>query len=241
MQYQEENKEYNGIGTLSEKSIHSIIKDYLSPNKENQEIKVGRYVADIKIGNQIIEIQTQNFKKLINKIEYYLETGYNIKVVYPVIYERYTNWIDPISHKIVERRKSPIKGCIQDFLTELYWVYKYLENDKFDISIILINAEEYKYLDGYGQNSKKHATKIDKVPTKILNEIQIKTIKDLVVMVPQTLDIEFNSKDFIKHSKCRKKWIGSGIKLLRDIGVITVVRKEGNSFIYRRTKDVKIN
>ena len=31
----------NQIGTLSEKSIHSEIKNYLEPNKEYQEIKVG--------------------------------------------------------------------------------------------------------------------------------------------------------------------------------------------------------
>lgn len=231
----------NQIGTLSEKSVHSIIKDYLEPNKEYQEIKVGRYFADIKRGNQIIEIQTKDFKKLIDKIEYYLISGYNIKVVYPVIMERYTNWVDKNSHEILERRKSPVKGSIQDFLLELYWVYEYLDYKDFELEIILLNAEEYKYLDGYGQNSKKHATKIDKVPTKILNKINIRSIDDLYIMVPETLGKEFTSKEFIKESRCKKKMIGSGIKLLRDIGIITVVRKEGNSFIYRRTKDVKEN
>ena len=33
----------NQIGTLSEKSIHSEIKNYLEPNKEYQEVKVGNY------------------------------------------------------------------------------------------------------------------------------------------------------------------------------------------------------
>lgn len=224
----------NQIGTLSEKSIHSNIKDYLESNKEYQEVKVGNYIADIKKDNQIIEIQTKNFKNLVNKIEYYLRCKYSIKIVYPIIMERYTNWIDPISHEIIERRKNPVKGSIQDILLELYWVYKYLNNELFELAIILINAEEYKYLDGYGLNNKNKATKIDKVPTKIIKEITIKSIKDLKILIPETLPKEFNSTDFIKHSKCRKKWIGSGIKLLRELDVITVVRKEGNSYIYRR-------
>ena len=60
----------NQIGTLSEKSIHSEIKNYLEPNKEYQEVKVGNYIADIKRGNEIFEIQTQQFKNLIFKLKY---------------------------------------------------------------------------------------------------------------------------------------------------------------------------
>lgn len=228
----------NNIGTLSEKSVHSTIKDYLEPNKENQEVKVGKYIADIKNENNIIEIQTKDFKKLIPKINYYLECKYNVKIIYPIIMEKYTNWVDKETHQIVERRKSPIKGSIQDFLIELYWVYEYLEKEEFNISLVLINAEEYKYLDGYGHNNKKHATKIDKIPTKIIKEINIGSIDELSILIPDTLNKEFTSKDFIKESRCKKKWIGSGIKLLREIGVIEVVRKDGNTYIYRRAQDV---
>lgn len=224
----------NQIGTLSEKSVHSIIKDYLEPNKEYQEVKVGRYFADIKKDNQIIEIQTQNFKKLINKIEYYLKEGYNIKIVYPVIKERYTNWIDPVSHEIIERRKNPVKGVIQDVLYELYWVQEYIDNKLFELSVILVNAEEYKLLNGYGQSNKKRATKIDKVPTKIIEEVTISSISELSKLIPVTLKEEFTSKDFVKESKSRKKWAGSYVKLLRELGVIEVVRKEGNAYVYKR-------
>ena len=224
----------NQIGTLSEKSIHSMIKDYLEPNKEYQEIKVGKYFADIKRGNQIIEIQTQNFKKLVDKIEYYLREGYNIKIVYPVIKDRYTNWIDPISHEIIERRKNPIKGVIQDVLYELYWIQEYIDNKLFKLSIILVNAEEYKLLDGYGHSNKKRATKIDKVPTKVLEEVTISSISELNKLIPETLAEEFTSKDFVKESKSRKKWAGSYVKLLRELGVIEIVRKEGNAYVYKR-------
>ena len=62
----------NKIGTLSEKSIHSTIKDYIEPNKEYQEVKVGNYIADIMRGNVIYEIHTQQFKKLLDKIDFYI-------------------------------------------------------------------------------------------------------------------------------------------------------------------------
>lgn len=222
----------NQIGTLSEKSIHSEIKNYLEPNKEYQEVKVGNYIADIKRDNEIFEVQTQQFKNLISKLNYYIKNGYDITVVYPLVQEKYINWIDPISTEIVERRKSSYKKYIQDIFKELYWIKDYIANEQIKLKIITLTAEEYKYLDGYGQNNKYKATKIDKVPSKIINEINIQSVNDFKIFLPDTLPKEFTSKDFQKYTKSRSKYIGSGLKILREIGVIKVIRKEGNAYVY---------
>lgn len=222
----------NQIGTLSEKSIHSEIKNYLEPNKEYQEVKVGNYIADIKRDNEIFEVQTQQFKNLISKLNYYIKNGYDITVVYPLVQEKYINWIDPISTEIVERRKSSYKKYIQDIFKELYWIKDYIANEQIKLKIITLTAEEYKYLDGYGQNQKYKATKIDKVPSKIINEINIQSVNDFKIFLPDTLPKEFTSKDFQKYTRSRSKYLGSGLKILRKIGVIKVVRKQGNAYVY---------
>ena len=222
----------NQIGTLSEKSIHSELKRYLEPNEEFHEVKVGSYITDIKRNNEIIEIQTQQFKKLINKLNYYISKYYKVIVVYPCVLDKYINWIDPITNEIVERRKSSYKGHIQDIFKELYWITDYIKNEQITLKIITLTAEEYKYLDGYGKNSKKRATKIDKVPTKIIDEITIQSISDFKIFLPETLPKEFSSKDFQKHTKSRSKYLGSGLKMLRELELIEIVRKQGNSYIY---------
>ena len=38
-------KERSGIGTLKEKTVHGILKDYYAPGKEMQEIFVNGYIA----------------------------------------------------------------------------------------------------------------------------------------------------------------------------------------------------
>lgn len=222
----------NKIGTLSEKSIHSTIKDYIEPNKEYQEVKVGNYIADIKRGNVICEIQTQQFKKLLDKIDYYIKNNYKTIIVYPIAQTKYINWVNPISTEVIERRKSSYKGHLQDIFKELYWIIDYIENDNIELKIITLDVEEYKYLDGYKHNKKYKATKIDKVPSKILNEINIKSVDDLKIFLPETLPKEFTAKDFQKHTKSRSKYLGSGLKMLREKGVIEVVRKEGNAYVY---------
>ena len=43
-----------GIGTLSEKTVHAILKNYYEPDEDKQEIPIENYVADIYADGQII-------------------------------------------------------------------------------------------------------------------------------------------------------------------------------------------
>ena len=62
-----------GIGTLGEKTLHAVLKNYYEPFEQNHEIKVGRFVADI-VGEQgVIEIQTRSFGNLLDKLDNFLE------------------------------------------------------------------------------------------------------------------------------------------------------------------------
>lgn len=225
----------NQIGTLSEKSIHSEIKNYLEPRKEYQEVKVGNYIADIKRDNEIFEVQTQQFKNLISKLNYYILNKFDVTVVYPLVSEKYINWVDTESTEVVERRKSSYKKYLQDIFKELYWIKDYIVNKQIKLMIISLEVNDYRYLDGYGQNNKYKATKIDKVPTKILNEITIESVDDFKIFLPSTLPKEFTSKDFQKCTKSRSKYLGSGLKMLRELGIIQVINKRGNAFIYKIT------
>ena len=55
-----------GIGTLAEKSVHSVLKYYFAPDETFHEQKIGRFVADIRIDGEIYEIQT---KQRLDEIE----------------------------------------------------------------------------------------------------------------------------------------------------------------------------
>ena len=98
----------NGIGTLSEKTVHSVLKNYLEPDTTYHEIKTGRYVADIRTPDGIYEIQTRQFNKLRNKLEAFLPE-YSVTVVYPIPHIKYLRWIDGQTGEITPARKSPKK------------------------------------------------------------------------------------------------------------------------------------
>ena len=66
-------RETNGIGTLKEKTMHAVLKNFYEPDVSHQEIKVDRFVADILRDNEIIEIQTRSFNAMRKKLSVFLE------------------------------------------------------------------------------------------------------------------------------------------------------------------------
>lgn len=226
----------NKIGTLSEKSIHRTLKEFIENDKSKHEVAVGRFIADIcyKDRKEIVEIQTKCFKNIIPKLEYYLRNGYTVKIVYPLILNKDIHWIDKESNEVVEVRKSSKKGKIQDIFRELYWIYRYIINEKVELEIYGLNAAETKYLDGYGASQKKRATKIDKEPTEIIGYTAIRNKEDFIKFIPETLrNKEFTSSEYKKVIKSNDKYLSSGLKILREIGIIQIVGKKGNSFVYK--------
>ena len=97
-------EEKNGIGTLGEKTLHAVLKYYFEPYEDNQEIKLGKYIADIVGENGVIEIQTQNFNSLRNKLENFLEFC-DVVIVYPIAK---SNIYHGLIKKLAKKQKTKI-------------------------------------------------------------------------------------------------------------------------------------
>ena len=77
-------EEPSGIGTLSEKSLHAVLKRYYQPAEAYREIRVGRYVADVVTQDGcILEIQTRSLSAIKKKLSVFLEQ-YEVILVHPV-------------------------------------------------------------------------------------------------------------------------------------------------------------
>ena len=113
-----------GIGTLGEKSLHAILKNYFEPAGENQETRVGGFVADIVGSEGIFEIQTKGFDKLRKKLAAFLPVC-PVTVVYPVAQLKWVNWVDPSSGEVVARNRSPRRGQAADVFYELYKIKEF--------------------------------------------------------------------------------------------------------------------
>ena len=223
----------NGIGTLGEKTVHSVLKCYLSPNHLNHEIKVGGFVADICTGNEIIEVQTRQFNKLRRKLQVFL-TFAPVTIVYPIPSTKWIRWVNPQTGEISPRRKSPKKGSPYSIFPELYRIKEFLPNSNLRLKIVMMNLEEYRFLDGWSKDKKKGSSRSDRIPTELVHEIDIQGIAEYQFLLPEALDYEFTAKDYKKASGQSISVSRTALHVLSYIGAIERTGKKGNTLIYRR-------
>lgn len=222
-----------GIGTLSEKTVHSVLKKYYETNCNNHEIKIDGFVADICNGHEIIEIQTRGFDRLRKKLDVFLN-NYPVTIVYPVPYIKWIRWINPLSGEITQPRKSPIRGTPYIIFPELYKIKSFLLSPNLSIKIVLLNLEEYRFLDGWSDDKKKGSTKCDRIPLELIQEINIRTTEDYSLLIPEALKEEFTSKDYKNASGLSKAASSTAVHILNHVGIIERRGKLGRAYLYSR-------
>ena len=226
--------ENHGIGTLSEKTVHAVVKCYMEPDEDYHETPIDGYVADIFREDHVIEIQTGNFDKLRGKLQTFLP-NYKVTVVHPIPAKKTLCWVDPETGEIVERRKSNKHGTPAMIFEELYRIRPFLKDPNLSIVILLIDMEETKLLDGYGPKKKKSATKYDRLPLGLVEEIHLDGPEDYRMLIPIELE-HFTSAEYAKAAGI-PKWDGStAMQILFEMGVVERVDKRGNAYIYEVTE-----
>ncbi len=223
---------HSGIGTLGEKTLHAIIKYYFEPNVEKHEIKVGRYVADIFNEKGIVEVQTRNFAALRKKLDFFLKS-YPVTIVYPVAYTKWIYWIDESTGVISKKRKSPKKGTTYCVFPELYRIKSLLSHPNLSLTILLLDVEEYKLLNGWSEDRKKGSERYEIIPIALIEQMSINSIKEYKKLIPKNLPDTYSSKDFKKVSGLSLPASQTALNILNYLGVVKRIGKRGNSFLYQ--------
>lgn len=225
------NHELRGIGTLGEKTIHAILKLYYEPDEDYHEVALDGYFADVCNENGIIEIQTANFNKLRNKLTIFLE-NYPVTVVYPMPYRKWVTWIDPDTKELSKRHKAPKTWTPYYAFFELYKIKQFLKHPNLRIRIVLMDMDEYKLLNGWNASKKRGATRFDRIPIGICEEICIDQVEDYLQLVPYDLENPFDSKTFARAASIHVDTARQVLNILSYVGTVQRVGKKGNSILY---------
>lgn len=221
-----------GIGTLSEKTLHAVLKNYIEPNEEFHEIPTAGYVADIRRGDEIIEIQTGNFNVMRKKLACFLPL-YQVTIVYPIPATKWLSWIDEETGEITSRRKSPKRGTPYMAFRELYKIKQFLTNDNLKIHLVLIDVEEFRLLNGWSADRKRGSVRHDRIPVAISEEFLFECAKDYIMLLPPELPEQFCTKDYAKVTGLSQGQAGTALNILHFLGVVERIGKKGNAFIYQ--------
>lgn len=229
----ENGRDKNGIGTLSEKNLHAVLKAYYEPFCDSHEIKLGRYVADICSEDGVIEIQTRNLTKLNPKLEVFLDAC-RVTVVYPLPATKWLSWIDMQTGEISPKRKSPKSCRIYDAIPEMYRIKVHLANPRFTLRLCFLEVEEYRYKNGWSKDGKKGSERCDRRPVSMINDIVFCSPSDYLSFLPEGLCDEFLSTDVARLAKIPKKLASTLMNILTYIGCVERISHDKKGYLYKK-------
>ena len=227
-----------GIGTYKEKTMHRVLKYFFEPDEEYHEIPLGAYVADICRDNRIIEIQTSGFNAIRDRLDFFLRSN-EVTVVYPILGKKRLVWIDPESGVGEAPVASPKKGRAVHILPELGRLGELFSNDALTVKCVIVEATEYKLRDGWGNGGKRGAHRLDRVPSALIDVVDVKDAEDARSLLPFCDGDSFTAKEFAKacgfsHKSTRD--ISMALRFLESSGIAERVGKNKNTIVYRIVK-----
>ncbi len=225
------NRERNGIGTLAEKTVHAILKNYYEQDERKHEVPIEGSVADIFTGEEIIEIQTRNFDRMRPKLEKFLPL-YPVTVIFPIPHVKKLIWIDEETGELSSPRKSPLKGSPYLAFPELYKIKPFLKEKNLHFKLILLDMEEYRLLNGWSRDKKKGSCRFDRVPVQLVEEVTIDCILDYMQFVPYELEGEFTVREFAKAAHIRRELARVVVHILAHLDILEMVGKKGREYLY---------
>jgi hypothetical protein len=221
----------NHIGTLNETTLHTDLKWLYSESNEQLEKKVGNFIIDIVRDDLLIEIQVNNFSKIRNKIETLIQKN-KVKLVHPIIQDKWIVNLDSQLKNIIHRRLSPIHNSYINIFEELIRIPEMISHPNLSIEIVIVEIEEIREKSDKDSWKRKRWNIYDK---KLLRVIQSKTFHDpidFLYFIPKNINVPFTNK---KLAELLNKPLRLAQKLsycLRKMELLKIVGKDGNSLFF---------
>ncbi len=223
-----------GVGTLGEKYLHALFKYYYEPNPDFHEVGIDRFTADICRDKDIIEIQTRNLRRLREKLDFYISEGYYTTVVYPLPHKKWLSWLDPETGELTPKRRSPKTSTPFDSIYELCGIKDYLSSGQVQVILELIDVWDIKNQNGYGRSHKYRATRNDRIPLELYDEIILSEPEDYRIFLPEALPEPFTRKDYSKLTRLDGRALSGAIKILEEMGLIEFIGMDGRKYLYSK-------
>lgn len=227
-----EHERYN-IGTYKEKTLHLILKRYFEEDEQYHEIPTNGFIADIKHGDTITEIETSSLSGLNPKLEAYLPE-YKVRLVYPLAAVKYVSWIDPETGTISKRNKARKKTTVYNALFELVRILPYVNDKNLTLLVPLLEIDEYRMLDGWSHDKKRGSNRFDRIPSDILGIESFSANADYERYIPGSCVENFTIKDFAEEAKVDTEVIRGVTRVFLERGLIEKTGKKGNTVLYSR-------
>ena len=229
---------HGSVGTLNEKLIHAVLKNYYVPEENGQEVKIGAFFADAVNEDGIYEIQTRSLFKLKEKLKVFTSAAH-VCVVHPVTEETRTVYINSDTGEIAKETAFRKHKSMLRFFEELYSIKDFLKSENLTVVLVGLKTEKRIYFSGeeipdLRKRSVRKNTIAEVVPLGITRETRLCSAEDYRQYLPEGLHGEFTKKELCaaaKEAVCSKR-----TEILKTVGVISHTGKRGREYLYSITE-----
>ncbi len=220
----------SGIGLLNEKPLHAALKAWVAQSGDQFEVAIDGFVIDIVRDDLLLEIQTGNFASIKSKLQKLVRT-HRVRLIYPIVYEKWILKLPQDQTEDVTRRKSPKRGRVEDLFWEMVSFPQLLADGNFSLEVLLIRAEEVRRFDG-NRNWRRKGWGIEE--RRLLEVVERRLFdhpKDWRALLPEQME-SFTTKDLAQALGISRRLAQKMAFCLRKAGVISHIGKRGRGYLY---------
>lgn len=223
-----------GIGTLQEKRLHSVVKHFLCADERFHEVGVrnSRYVSDVRIGTEAYEVQTGDFYPMAKKIAYYLEhTDFTVHIVHPIPWVRWLSWVDEETLEVSPRKRVARTEKTADLLAQLYCLLPFLNEPRLHLHLLYVEVYDFRLR---SKSSRRGSARYERIPLSLLGERSFHGREDFQRLIPEALPPHFTVGEFSKLSGLRGRDAYSAVRVLAAMGLVQQGERIGRSMGWLR-------
>ena len=169
------------------------------------------------------------------KLEAFLEVTH-VTVVHPVVHHKWGSWLDPESGETTKPRKSPKTGTLYDAFWELGGISDLLLHPNLTVCLVMLDMEEVRFLDGWGNGGKRGSSRCDRFPKALLSETFLAGQDAYRALLPDSLPEVFTRKELAAaaHVRMEQRGIGALLRVFKATGVLIEDGTQGREKLFRR-------
>lgn len=220
------------FSTLSERTLHRAVKDYLEPDRQYQEVPVAGFVADIFRDGQLLEVQTGSVTPLVKKL-LRLPKEYPVTIVLPIVREKTLVTLSE-EGELLSRRRSPKKSGWWEAYYQLPRLLPLAERPGVRLRLILVDANEYRTETPSKRVGRSFCRRLDRVPTAFGEELDLAFPEELGALLPPGLPDPFTREELRKLTRLSVRGMSGGLSALMKLGAVRPAGKDGRRTLYER-------
>ncbi len=212
-------------------TIHRQLADRYAGDGGLTEVKVARFVVDVVVGRQFIEIQLGSFHKIRPKLEHLCRLGPTV-LVFPIAREKRIIKLAPDSDAEQSRRRSPRRGSVLDITPELPWICDLIPNGNFAVDVVLTREDEYRRDCRRGRHWRRKYEIINRELLSVVRTVRLDQPADYLRLLPRRLRQPVTNRSLAGRLGRHRRIAQTLTSSLRKMGAIEAAGRTGEGIYY---------